>query len=38
MSVLIDNNTKVICQSFTGKSGAFYSQAAIGQSYSEQGS
>src|SRR3982751_5734794 len=29
MSILIDNNTKVICQGFTGKKGTFHSEAAI---------
>jgi succinyl-CoA synthetase alpha subunit len=29
MSILVDNNTKVICQGFTGKNGTFHSEAAI---------
>src|SRR5215213_445118 len=29
MSILIDRNTKLICQGFTGKNGTFHSQAAI---------
>src|SRR5246127_804967 len=29
MSILIDSNTKVICQGFTGRNGTFHSEAAI---------
>lgn len=29
MSILIDNNTKVICQGFTGSQGSFHSEQAI---------
>src|SRR5215212_7050979 len=29
MSILIDKNTRLICQGFTGKNGTFHSQAAI---------
>jgi succinyl-CoA synthetase alpha subunit len=29
MSILIDKNTKVICQGFTGKNGSFHSEQAI---------
>jgi succinyl-CoA synthetase alpha subunit len=29
MSILIDKNTKVMCQGFTGKNGTFHSEAAI---------
>ena len=29
MSILVDKNTKVICQGFTGKNGTFHSEHAI---------
>ena len=29
MSILVDKNTKVICQGFTGKHGTFHSEQAI---------
>ncbi|PPD26327.1 MAG: succinate--CoA ligase subunit alpha, partial [Methylomonas sp.] len=29
MSILIDSNTKVICQGFTGKQGSFHSEQAL---------
>jgi succinyl-CoA synthetase alpha subunit len=29
MSILIDKNTRVICQGFTGKHGTFHSEQAI---------
>ena len=29
MSILIDKNTKVICQGFTGKHGTFHSEQSI---------
>ena len=29
MSILVDKNTKVICQGFTGKHGSFHSEQAI---------
>ncbi len=29
MSILVDSNTKVICQGFTGSQGSFHSEQAI---------
>jgi succinyl-CoA synthetase alpha subunit len=29
MSILIDQNTKVICQGFTGSQGTFHSEQAL---------
>ncbi len=29
MSILVDENSKVICQGFTGKQGTFHSEQAI---------
>ena len=29
MSILVDKNTRVICQGFTGNQGTFHSEAAI---------
>ena len=29
MSILVDSNTKVICQGFTGSQGTFHSEQAI---------
>ncbi|HWX90554.1 MAG TPA: succinate--CoA ligase subunit alpha, partial [Rhizomicrobium sp.] len=29
MSILVDKNTRVICQGFTGKQGTFHSEQAI---------
>lgn len=33
MSILIDKNTKVICQGFTGSQGTFHSEQEIGRAH-----